>query len=202
MGRYDKENGIVEVKTRYHKKNIDTAKFKLSGRLYDVLVPRLATLTEFEMENLPKKSTYKDRYGIEKNRMDELVHVRISIMLMAEYFDLGYSLKLVYPNEIKELYTDIEEYLDNRGNVLKYSPNGNLLKNEHLISLDNLANSIMELNRDVSLLGNIKPLMFVPKNSSLVNRPTDKTVVPKRRVEGSPIAKTLTSGRFLGRDRK
>lgn len=85
--------------------------FKLPDKLYDVRVPRIATMSDAEIELLGLPITVVD--GHLEVRERDFVTVMLNLNRILDIYINGYPIYLVHESDIKSMYKAYEDYVNN-----------------------------------------------------------------------------------------
>lgn len=85
--------------------------FKLPDTLYDVRVPRIATMTDAEIELLGLPITVVDGHLEVKER--DFVNVMLNLNRILDIYINGFPIYLVHESDIKSMYKAYEDYVNN-----------------------------------------------------------------------------------------
>lgn len=85
--------------------------FKLPDTLYDVRVPRIATMSDAEIELLGLPITLVD--GHLEVRERDFVTVMLNLSRILDIFINGYPIYLVHESDLKSIYNTYENYVNN-----------------------------------------------------------------------------------------
>jgi len=157
----------------------------LPKKLFKVRVPRLATMSQFELEMLGMPVSYRDGEDIGKVEADinerELVTAMYNIDSLINLYIDGNPIRLCNDNDIIELYDTLETYLNNTTDISEWSPNRKLLKEKRADDIDSLLQEMFGYNKahiakkSVGIGGYDLGLGFM-------NKPSRDATEPARRV--------------------
>jgi len=129
---------------------------KLPNRLFKVRVPIIATYTEEEMkvyglpvditEGKPNKETFKEM-TVAMFNLDKIIDMYIN----------GYPIYIVNPNDSKEIFKILEEYIAIQNNKVSHSLNTPTYEEKRLHEIDKFVSEMFGYNKNTIVQDIIKP---------------------------------------------
>lgn len=150
---------------------------KLWDKLYDVLVPDQMTL---DAGYIKKFGTYVTG----NKKVDEMLsrsktHVKIPVIKVLEYWEDGMEVEILSREDMIQMHKDMEGYLAEWRDHLKYAVNNDLHGHKDLIlSLEKLSKHIFERAKPKEIVDNL----FKKQTFGIVN-PLAKNEEEKRTIE-------------------
>lgn len=144
-------------------------------KLYRVRIPDIITLDSNYIKTRGIHIT--DNKDVNKMIKTNKIDVMIPIAKILEYFVDGIEIEIISREDMIQMHKDIELYLDEWKNHLKYDINLN--KNEYkelLISLEKLSKTIYERARSTEIVGGFTILNNFGMRNSLVKLEEEKNV--------------------------
>jgi len=120
--------------------NLKQAKQKFEEYLFKVSVPYIYTLSE---EDIMLYGIYQSgNKQIDKDAHKQMTNVYIPTKMILEHFKNGATIRLVNANDIKDIYSTIQEYLEAWRGMLSHGINLSEAPADDLLELDRLAEEI------------------------------------------------------------
>lgn len=120
--------------------NLKQAKQKFEEYLFKVSVPYIYTLSE---EDILLYGVYQsNNKQIDKDSHKQMTNVYIPVKTILEHFKNGATIRLTNSNDIKDIYSTIQEYLEAWRNMLSRGVNLSEAPSDDLLELDRLAEEI------------------------------------------------------------
>lgn len=109
-------------------------------KLFKVTVPVVSTMS---IEEIRAYGVYQSgNKDVDRSMTGNTVNVMITTKAILDYFKQGVTIRLPKPNDIKEIYTVIQNYLNAWRNTLENGINLIEAPTEDLIELDSLAEEV------------------------------------------------------------
>ena len=168
---------------------------KLTSKLYRVRIPLLATYTEEELE------IYGIPLDVEKGKANQdsyknLTVCEITIDRMIDLYKDGYPIAIVLPNDSKEIFKTLEDYLHIHHNKIQHSVNVGFIQDDRLKDIDTFLTEIFDYNRNTIVKGMVSTGSGYGINMGLMQTPG--TITNNQIQLGIPTDGNVTTGVMAG----
>lgn len=138
---------------------------KLTGKLFRVKVPTLATLTAIDYHFGIRLNHYVDEFGRagnDKNKNQEWSTVLLNLERIIEIYEEGFPVHMLNMDDLMIVYEELDNYVKSMGSLVKNSPNGQALFDKRIYVIEKFVNemfgnnkgSILRKSYNVAVLGN------------------------------------------------
>ena len=125
----------------------------LPKKLFKVRVPRIATLSDFDLEVLGLPIDYVDGERVSKieskKNESELIVAMFNLDALINLYINGTTIRLCDDNDIIEIYNILESYIRNTDDTGVYSPNRKLLKEKRITDIDAFVQDMFGHNKSI-----------------------------------------------------
>lgn len=126
----------------------------LSGKLYRVKVPLLATLTPIDYKFGIRLNTYTDEFGRsgnDKNKNKEWSIVLLKLDKIIEIYEQGFPIRMLNRDDITKLYNELDKYVQDMANMCNRSINAQALFDKRVYVIERFVNEIVGNNKGTIL---------------------------------------------------